>query len=61
MERPQYLFEQLYLTIEAMTEEKLATYAGVYGNLKKGMEFNAFSEIAQQESITYYAAERTSN
>lgn len=61
VERPRYLFEQLYLTIEAMTEEKFATYAGAYGNLKKRMEFDAFSEIAQQESITYYAAERTSN
>lgn len=47
----EYLFEQLYCTINAMTDAEFAEYTDVYGDLKKGMDFCDFARIVQKETM----------
>lgn len=47
----EYLFDQLYCTINAMTDAEFADYADVYGELKKDMEFCDFAQIVQKETM----------
>lgn len=47
-----YVFEQLYFTIEAMTDEQFAERREVYGDLKKGMPYADFVKIVQEVTMT---------
>lgn len=46
-----YLFEQLYDAVETMTDAELAGYADLFGELRKGMDYEEFAEIAQNVTM----------
>ncbi len=48
----QYVFEQLYYTIESMSKEELASYGNLFKELKPGMPYREFIHVVLNVSMT---------
>lgn len=49
MEESKYVYEQLYYTIQAMSDEEFEKYKELYSPLNKEMTYEEFSDIAAKE------------
>ncbi|MCI8710897.1 MAG: alpha/beta hydrolase [Ruminococcus sp.] len=47
----QYVYEQLYYTIEATSEEEFSGYGELFANLRQGMNYGEFAKVVTEETM----------